>query len=98
MLSEAAGATKRSGRAVVLEMASTRLVVVDGDLVGDRIALAGEHEAARHFVVLEREIDVHVDLTRDEPGAAGRADAALARIRQLEARGEPRLEDALLRF
>ena len=44
------------------------------------IALAAEHESARDFVILEREIDVHVDLSLDQLGAAGRAHAALARI------------------
>ena len=72
------------------------LIVIDGDLVGHRIALAGEDEAARDLVVLEREIDVHVDLARDELRAARRAHAALARIRQLDAGLEPGLEDALL--
>src|SRR6185437_2215865 len=72
-----------------------RAVEIERDLVGDGIALAREHEPARDLVILEREIDVHVDLAVDEQAAARRADAALARIRQLDAVPQPRIDDVL---
>ena len=40
-------------------------VEVDDQPVGDGIALAAQHEAARDFVVFQREVDVHVDLALD---------------------------------
>src|SRR5664279_5082861 len=43
-------------------LARTGLVVVDGHAVGDRITLARQDEPARHLVILQRKIDVHVDL------------------------------------
>src|SRR5665213_3587348 len=86
------GARKRSSDA------RAGLVEVDDDAVARRIALAREPEAARDFVVLEREVDVHVDLALDEAAAAGRAHAALARIRQIDAVGEAAVDDVLLAF
>src|SRR3954451_23383569 len=65
--------------------AGARLVEIYHHLVRHRIALARKHEAARPLVILEREIDVHVDLAFEQPAAARRADAALAGVRQVEA-------------
>src|SRR5690242_21738888 len=60
------------------------LVEVDGNLVGHRVALARQNEPARDFVILEREVHVHVDFAFEQLAAARRAHAALARVRQLE--------------
>src|SRR5206468_5625751 len=76
--------------------AGAGLVEVHDDLVGGRIALAREDESAGDFVILEREVDVHVDLAFDEPAAAGGAYAALARIRQLDAVAQPGVQDIVL--
>src|SRR6185503_1826646 len=57
--------------------AGARLVEIHDDLVGHRIALACEDEPACHLVVLEREIDVHVDFAFDQAAATRRAYAAL---------------------
>src|SRR4029077_19468706 len=70
-------------------------VEIHGYLVGDRIALAREDESARDFVVLEREVDVHVDLARDELATACRTYAALAREWELDAVAQPRVDDVL---
>src|SRR5207344_1225678 len=53
---------------------------------GDRVRLAAQHEAARDLVVVEREVLVHPDLAFDHLGAAGAADAGLARERQVRPR------------
>src|SRR5436309_2096392 len=71
------------------------LIEIDGYAVGHRIALAREDEAARHFVVLQREIDVHVHLALDELAAARRAYAALARKGQLDAVAQAGVDDVL---
>src|SRR5439155_3585966 len=89
-------AIAREGRTASLT--GSRLVVVDDNFVGPRIALARQDEPACNFVVLEREVDVHVDFTFDEPAAAGRADAAAARIRQLDAVAKSRFDDVFLLF
>src|SRR5260221_3477108 len=74
------------------------LVEIDDYLVGDRIALAAKDEPARDLVIFECEVDVHVDFALEQLGTARRAHAALARIRQLDALPQRRVEDVLLRF
>src|SRR5574337_1344240 len=83
----------RSRRYVALSGAG--LIEIDGHGVGDRVALTGEPEAARDLVILEREIHVHVDVPCDEAAAAGRADATLARVRQLDAVADACVDDVL---
>src|SRR4051812_14514109 len=78
-------------------VALSGLIVIDGDAVGDRVALASEHEAARDLVVFEGEVYVHIDFARDDLGATGGTNAALARIRQLDAVEERAVDDALPR-
>ena len=50
---------------IVYITALRRLVEIDHDFVGHGIALATQDEPARDLVVLEGEIDVHVDLALD---------------------------------
>src|SRR5215472_2346472 len=77
---------------------SPDVIVVDNDLVGDRVALAAQDEAARDLVVFEREVDVHVDFAFDKLGTAGRAHAALARVGQFDPLLERGVENVLLPF
>src|SRR5262245_54982315 len=55
-------------------------VEVEDHPLGDREGLAAQHEAARDLVVLERVVGIHLDLALDHLAAAGRTDAALARV------------------
>src|SRR6476659_8486321 len=78
-----------------LSSTGPRLIEIDGHAIGHRITLAGENEPARDLVVLQREIDVHVDFALDEPAAASRAYAALARKRKLDPVARGRVDDVL---
>src|SRR6185437_16449581 len=83
------------GRKCVRMRRSGFLVEIQHQLVADRKALAAEHEAARHFVVFEREVRIHVHLAVDNLAAAGGAHAALARVRQVYALLQRRIEHAV---
>ena len=56
--------------------------------------LAGQHEALGDLARLERVVLVHPHLALEHPGPAGAADAALAGVRQVGARGEAGLRFA----
>src|SRR5262245_6994166 len=60
-------------------------VEVEDHPIGDRERLAAQHEAARDLVVFERVVGVHLDLALDHFAAAGRANAALARVAHVDA-------------
>src|SRR5262245_28867220 len=85
------------GTGELLEVVSASLVVVDRDSVGDGVALTGEDETAGDFVVLEREVHIHVHLAGHELRPARRAYAALARIGKLHAVAQAPVDDALRR-
>src|SRR5690606_23325323 len=74
--------------------ASGFLVEIDDQAVADREALAAQHEAARHLVVFQREIGVHVHFALHHLAAAGRTDPALAGVRQFQALLQRRIEHA----
>ncbi len=75
-----------------------RLSFVEGEdhPLGQRVRLAGEDEAGGDLVLLEREVARHAHLAFEQLGAAGAADARLARERHLEPGGGGGVEDVAL--
>ena len=68
-------------------------VVVELDAVALGHRLAGQHVAFRQLLLGEAVVHLHLDFARDDLGAAGRADAALARERRGQAGGAGVVED-----
>src|SRR6478735_10054099 len=71
-------------------------VVVEGDLVGDRVRLAGQDDAGLDLVGLEGVVAVHPHLTGHETGAAGTAYPVRARERRVGTDPQRRVEDRLV--
>ena len=57
--------------------------------------LAGEHESRVDLALLQREMLIHLDAAADQPGTAGAADAALARVWSVRANAQRGIEDSL---
>ena len=72
------------------------LVERQDDALGQRMRLAGQDEAGGDLVLLEREVALHPHLALEQLGAAGAADARLARERHLEPGGGGGVEDVAL--
>src|SRR6185436_17858527 len=66
------------------------------DTLGQRVRLAGEHEAGRDLGLVEREVALHAHRALDDFGAAGTADTRGARERHFEPGGRRAVEDARL--
>src|SRR5947209_2678512 len=73
---------------------SVVLIEIDGDLIGNRIALAGQYETARDFVVLERIVRIHIHFAFDELGTAGGAHAAFARMPYVDSTAQRGIQNA----
>ena len=71
-------------------------VVVDHQTVADRAGLAGQHVAGGEFVRLQGVVARHRHLAGHHLRPAGRADPALARVRQLAAHLERGVEHPLV--
>src|ERR1700751_5598261 len=69
------------------------VIVVDLDLVRNRLGLAGHDENCLQLPRLQRIVHVHLGLALDELGPAGRAHAALAGKRQIDAAAQRRIEN-----
>src|SRR5580704_16715331 len=57
--------------------------------------LAGEHKSRVDLPLLQREMLVHLDAATDQPGSAGAADAALARVWSVGANAQRGIENSL---
>src|SRR5882757_2775536 len=71
------------------------VVVVDHDLPGARLGLAGENKARLQLPRLQRIVQIHRRIALDQLGAAGRAHAALAGEWQVHAGAQRGVEDRL---
>ena len=68
------------------------LIEVDHNFRSSWVRLACKDEAALEFVGLEAVVEIHVDFTFNEFGAAGAAHAALAREREVSPPLQRRVE------
>src|SRR6202022_2961538 len=73
----------------------SNVIVVYHALFGNRPRLAGQDEARLEFPRLKRIVHFHLRIALDQLGAAGRAHAALAGERQVDACAQGSIEDGL---
>ena len=68
-------------------------IEIDGQLIGNRVTLAGEDETLCHFIIFQGIVSIHLNLAGSQVAAAARTNSSLAAVAKIDSVAQTGLED-----